>query len=85
VALILCHHRSMSFNEKTANHTRRILKDLALTTSEIAGRLNHEVSAVDAYNISQIEGMLKQMPDVEEIDGKYRLNIARHRLRMHRI
>jgi hypothetical protein len=63
----------MSINETTAKHTRRILKHLALTAIEISNRLNHEVSAVDAYNISQIEGMLNQMPDVEEIDGKYLL------------
>ena len=35
--------------------------------------LGKEVNAPDAYNPKQIEGMLKQMPDVEEVNGKYRL------------
>ncbi|MGB8131402.1 MAG: hypothetical protein WCG81_16555 [Candidatus Angelobacter sp.] len=63
----------MSINENTAKHTRRILKNRTLSAVEIAAMLGKEVNAPDAYNPKQIEGMLKQMPDVEEVNGKYRL------------
>jgi len=63
----------MAINENTAKHTRSILKNSNLSASEIASALNQQVSAVDAYRVDQIEGMLRQMPDVEEHDGKFRL------------
>jgi predicted FMN-binding regulatory protein PaiB len=69
----MCHHGNMSINENTAKHTRRILRNRTLSAGEITAMLGKEVSAPDAYNPKQIEGMLKQMPDVEEIDGKFRL------------
>lgn len=63
----------MSINETTAKHTRRILKNRTLSAAEMTAMLGQEVSAPNAYDVRQIEGMLKQMPDVEEVDGKYRL------------
>ena len=63
----------VGFNEQTARHTRRILRNRELTASEITDTLNIEVGAVDAYSIAQIEGLLQQMADVEKVEGRYRL------------
>jgi hypothetical protein len=68
-----CHHLAVGFNEQTARHTRRILRNRELTASEITHTLNKEVGAVDAYRLIEIEGLLQQMTDVEKVEGKYLL------------
>jgi hypothetical protein len=68
----MCHHGYMAINETTAKHARRHLKNRELSSSELTQRLNQEVSG-PAYDTAQIESMLRQMQDVEEHDGKFRL------------